>query len=80
MTTWNVKDEESRNVDQLNQEEKGPEPGSSSSSSHNPTREVDLDVLNGFQSFMLVFAVSLAGFVYTLDINIIVTVSLLGSL
>ncbi len=80
MTTSNTMGETSQNATLSSQEEKGPEPSSSSSSSHNVTGEIESDSLNGYQSLILVFAISLAGFLYTLDISIIVTVSLVVSL
>lgn len=38
-------------------------------------RAVDPEVLSGFQLYMLLFSISLAGFIYSLDVTIISTVS-----
>lgn len=76
METSNVIDTESQKADHLGQDEKGSKPDLSSSSIHDIEADIELDVLNGYQSFMLVFAISLAGFLYALDVNIIVTVSI----
>jgi hypothetical protein len=70
--------EGSQNATSLDQDEKsfkGPDPNLSSNSTEDVAEEVDSDVLQGSRAFMLVFAISLAGFLYALDVTIIVTVS-----
>lgn len=52
-------------------------PSSSNDSNYESTadEQTDLHVLTGYPLFMLVAAISLAGFLYSLDVTIIVTVS-----
>jgi hypothetical protein len=78
MATSNTMYEETQIAHPLGEVEKGLERNSSrsrNSESHEISTEIELDVLEGYKAFMLVFSISLAGFLYSLDVNIIVTVS-----
>ncbi|KAG0645300.1 Efflux pump mlcE [Hyphodiscus hymeniophilus] len=67
---------------QVSPEEKDPNPDSSIDSNNGYNTENENGVpaeaqksLTGYQLYLVVFAISLAGFLYSLDVTIIVTVS-----
>jgi len=64
----------SMETNDLNEEKKDDIPGSSSNSSGEIT-VVQPEVLSVYQLYLLIFSISLVGFIYSLDVTIIVTVS-----
>lgn len=74
MDNSNASDADTLQANQLEKGEKNSIPGSGSDSNGEIAVPED-DFVSGYQLFLLVFAISMAGFLYALDVNIIVTVS-----
>jgi hypothetical protein len=72
-----ISDTDSATIKETGGEEKSEVLDSNRNSSFEPTQEVQAEpeVLTGFALNLLVAGISLAGFIYSLDISIIVTVS-----
>ncbi|KAF4637539.1 hypothetical protein G7Y89_g534 [Cudoniella acicularis] len=78
MNSSNTAIAESQQAGHLIDEEKERTPDSSIDINNNINNEVTVDepeLLDGYQLYMVVFAISLAGFLYSLDVTIIVTIT-----
>lgn len=73
-------DLDSNDGDKVEKDEGGSASGSSNAINNETPLEIESELLRGNQASLLILAVSMAGFLYTLDISIIVTVSLAASL
>lgn len=75
MDSSTASDADTLQANQLEKGEKNSIPDSSSDSNGEISPVNESDFVSGYQLFLLVFAISMAGFLYALDVNIIVTVS-----
>ncbi|KAE8443873.1 hypothetical protein EG329_001282 [Mollisiaceae sp. DMI_Dod_QoI] len=75
MSSSNTSDTNAMRENYLEKGEKDAMPDSSSESNDETVSEKEPEVLSGYPLSLLIFAISLAGFIYALDIAIIVTIT-----
>ncbi|CZR62766.1 related to transporter (major facilitator superfamily) [Phialocephala subalpina] len=73
MDSSNTSDADTLQANQLEKSEKNSIPDSGSDANNEITAADQSEFVSGYQLFLLVFATSMAGFLYALDVNIIVT-------